>query len=217
VYLNELAQVGKSGLLGLGKRGNDGEHRIDDGLLVLVSALIAEHVGERGHEGAMLLLVLEAQSLNGVHHDDLELVRDVVDKVGDLLHQAVDSGLGASLEQGGNGQRGDGAVHVADEVLHVGVAHRDGERMGRRHLVERAHCSEPEAGLGRAEEHLQHSHSRRELLGRHGPQAADAPGSLVDHHLALVSQTALEIVVETAALPAKRGKEVQSIVGERMK
>lgn len=48
---------------------------------------------------------------------DLELVRDLRDKGGDLLHEPVHAALAARLQQRGDGQRGDAAVGVGDEVL----------------------------------------------------------------------------------------------------
>lgn len=53
---------------------------------------------------------------------DLELVRDLGHKRGDLLHESVHAALTAGLEQCGDGQRGDAAVRVGDQVLQVQVA-----------------------------------------------------------------------------------------------
>ena len=53
---------------------------------------------------------------------DLELIRDLRNKRRDLLHESVHAALAARLEQGGDGQCGDAAVGVCDQVLQVQVA-----------------------------------------------------------------------------------------------
>lgn len=53
---------------------------------------------------------------------DLELVRDFRDKRGDLLHEPVHAALTARLQQSGDGQCGNAAVRVCDQVLQVQVA-----------------------------------------------------------------------------------------------
>lgn len=57
---------------------------------------------------------------------DLELVRDLGDKRGDLFHESVHAALTAGLEQSGDGQCGDAAVRVGDQVLQVQVARGHG-------------------------------------------------------------------------------------------
>lgn len=65
---------------------------------------------------------------------DLELVRDLRYKGGDLLHESVHTALTTRLQQRGDGQRGDAAVRVGDEVLQVQVAGCHGRGVLHRHL-----------------------------------------------------------------------------------
>ena len=55
----------------------------------------------------MLLGKLGAKGANGLHHNNLELVRDLGDEAGYLLHEPVNARFGAGLEQGRDGQGGD--------------------------------------------------------------------------------------------------------------
>ncbi len=50
---------------------------------------------------------LQAQSLDRLHHDHLELVRNLAHERGDLLHQPVHGRLGSGLQQRRDGQGGD--------------------------------------------------------------------------------------------------------------
>lgn len=91
----------------------------------------------------------------------LELVRDLRDEGGDLLHEPVHAALAARLQQRGDGQRGDAAVGVGDEVLQVQVARRHGRGMLHGHLrgedgrISRLPVADfPVAGLTRALVHL---------------------------------------------------------------
>lgn len=72
---------------------------------------------------------------------DLELVRDLRDERGDLLHESVHAALTAGLEQSGDGQRGDAAVRVSDQVLQVQVACGHSRWMLHGHLVDRKEMS----------------------------------------------------------------------------
>ena len=65
-------------------------------------------------------------------------------------------------------------------------------------LVERLGGGEAQRGLGRAAEELQHGHSGRQLLGRRVLHADDGVRRLVDDHLALVAQTALDELEQRA-------------------
>ena len=56
----------------------------------------------------MLLRELGAEGADGLHHHDLELVGDLGDEAGDLLHETVHAGLGPGLEQGRDGEGRDG-------------------------------------------------------------------------------------------------------------
>lgn len=67
---------------------------------------------------------------------DLKLVRDLRDKRGDLFHESVHAALAAGLEQSGDGQRGDAAVGVGDQVFQVQVAGSHGGWMLHGHLVD---------------------------------------------------------------------------------
>lgn len=53
---------------------------------------------------------------------DLELIWDLGHERRDLLHESVHAALAARLEQSGDGQRGNAAVRVGDQVLQVQVA-----------------------------------------------------------------------------------------------
>ena len=77
-----------------------------------------------------------AQRADALHDDNLELVGDLGHEAGDLLHQAVHRALIASLEQRGDGQRGNAAVHVGDQVLKVKVTGGDGGWVFDGHLGE---------------------------------------------------------------------------------
>mmetsp|Transcript_6058 Transcript_6058/g.24078 ORF Transcript_6058/g.24078 Transcript_6058/m.24078 type:complete len:485 (-) Transcript_6058:662-2116(-) len=155
----------------------------------------------------MLLRELQTQFPHGLDDHDLELVLDVAHEVGDLLEQPVDARLVARLEQRGDGERGDGAVLVRDERLHVDVAVGDGERVRHGDAVERAHSREAQYGLGAAQEELQHGHRGRELARGDVAHVDDRARRLEDDHLALVAQAALEEVEERAvgAVGGRRG------------
>ncbi len=58
-------------------------------------------------------------------------------------------------------------------------------------LVERPDGGEAQRRFGGAAEELQHRHGGRQLLGRRVLHVDDGVRSLVDDHLALVTQTAL--------------------------
>lgn len=64
----------------------------------------------------------------------LKFIRDLRHKRGDLLHEAVHAALAASLQQGGNGQGGDAAVGVGDQVLQVEIARGHGRWVLHGHL-----------------------------------------------------------------------------------
>lgn len=68
---------------------------------------------------------------------DLELVRDFWDEWGNLLHEPVHAALTARLQQSGDGQCGDAAVRVRDQVLQVQVACSHSWWMLHGHLVDR--------------------------------------------------------------------------------
>ena len=82
----------------------------------------------------MLAGELGTQRADGLHDDNLELIRDLRHKAGDLLHEAVNTAFVASLEKGGDGQRGDAAVHICYEILKVKVASSHCSRMLDGHL-----------------------------------------------------------------------------------
>ncbi len=60
----------------------------------------------------MLLGELGAEGADGLHHHDLELVRDLRDEAGDLLHESIHAGLGPRLQEGRDCQRGDRSVGI---------------------------------------------------------------------------------------------------------
>ena len=47
----------------------------------------------------MLTRELGAHTLNGLHHDGLELIRDLRYEAGDLLHKMLHTGLTTSLDE----------------------------------------------------------------------------------------------------------------------
>ena len=133
-HLNELAEVSKPRLLCLWDLPDEDEDRVNDGLLELEAAVLPQHVAEEVHEGAVLLGELQAQGADGLHHHDLELVGDVRHEGGHLLEQALHAALRACLQQRGDGQRGDAAILVRDEGLHVQVAVHHRSWVGLSHL-----------------------------------------------------------------------------------
>ena len=70
-----------------------------------------------------------------LHDDDLELVGNFWHEGGDLLHESVDGGLISGFEQRGDGQSGDGPVHVRDQVLQIQIASRHRRRMTHGNLM----------------------------------------------------------------------------------
>jgi len=69
----------------------------------------------------------------------LELIRDLRDEGGDLFHEAVHAALTAGLEQSGDGQRGDAAVRICNQVLQIQVARSHSWWMLHGHLMETKH------------------------------------------------------------------------------
>ena len=47
----------------------------------------------------MLARELGTHTLNGLHHDGLELIRDLRHEAGDLLHKTLHTGLTTSLDE----------------------------------------------------------------------------------------------------------------------
>ena len=82
-----------------------------------------EHSREKVEKDAVLLGELGAEGADGLHHHNLELVGDLGDEAGDLLHEPVHARLRASLQQGGDGQGGDGPVRICYQnyVNYVGT------------------------------------------------------------------------------------------------
>ena len=180
---DELAQVRQTGLFGVGIVLDDGDDRVGDRGLVLEAALVAQHRRQEAHQDAVLARELEAERANGLDHHHLELVRDLRDEGGDLLHQPVDRRLAARLQQRRDGQRGDRAVRVRDQVLQVHVAGRHGRRVRHGHLVQRPHGRETQHRFQRRAVQLQHRHGRRQFARpRRPPQVHDGVRRLV-HHL----------------------------------
>ncbi len=60
----------------------------------------------------MLLRELGAEGADGLYHHNLELVRDLRDKAGNLFHQPVNARFGPGLQKGGDGKGGDGPVRI---------------------------------------------------------------------------------------------------------
>ena len=105
---------------------DDGRH---DGLLVIKASLLPQHGGQECHQHVMLAWELDTDTLYGLHHDGLELVRDLRHEGGDLFHESLHTPLAPRLEQSGDGQGGNAAVVVRDEVLQVHIAGGDGIRV----------------------------------------------------------------------------------------
>eukprot|EP00958_Prasinococcus_capsulatus_P009770 scaffold950_cov340-Prasinococcus_capsulatus_cf.AAC.3 len=172
-------QVRQARLLGVWDLADEDEDGFHYSLLVLKAALLAQDVGQK------------AERPDGLHHDDLELVRDIAHEVADLLEEAVHARLAARLEQG------------------VG----DSQRVRHGHLVESAHRREAEHRLGGGQEELQHSDRRIELARGDIGHVCDGPRRLKDHHLGLVPQAALEEVVEGPLLVTLRRARVGDDLG----
>ena len=60
--------------------------------------LVSEHGGQEVHHDGVLAGELHAQGADGLHHHDLELVRDLRHERADLLHQPVHRALTARLQ-----------------------------------------------------------------------------------------------------------------------
>ncbi len=120
-------EMGQCVLLGVGHELDQVEHALHDGALELVAALVAQDAAEELEHAGLLAGELEAERPDGLDDGDLELVGDLRHEAGDLLHQAVDAGLVAGLQERRDGEGGDGAVAVGDEKFDVGVADADGQ------------------------------------------------------------------------------------------
>ena len=192
--LYELAQVGQSVLLRLGVLLDHGDDGVGNAGLVVQAALVSQHARQEVEKDPVLLGELLAETADGLNHHDLELVRDLRDEGGNLLHQPVHAALGSGLEEGGDGQGGDGPVAVRDEVLQVQVAGCHCGRVGHGHLVEGSHGSKPQGWFRRGAEQLEDRHSWGQLFRGCLLHVDDGVSRLVDHHLRLVSQTRLDKV-----------------------
>ncbi len=73
---------------------------------------LPEHAGEEVQEDAVLLGELGAEGADGLHHHDLELVRDLRDEAGDLLHEPVHARLRPRLQEGRDRQCRDRPVGI---------------------------------------------------------------------------------------------------------
>jgi hypothetical protein len=200
--LDELGELRQAGLLGLGHVADQRQHRVHDGALVLEPPVLAQHARQEGQQRAVLGGELDAQRAHRLHHHHLELVGQLRHEAADLLEQPLHRRLVARLEQGGDGQGGDGAVGVGDERLHVDVAPRHRQRVRHGHRVEGAHRGEAQHGLGGAQEELEDGHRGGELAGGDVAHAADGARRLEDDQLRLVAQARLQEVVVRARLGA---------------
>ena len=72
-----------------------------------------------------------------------------------MLHEAVDGRLVTRLEERRDGERGDAAVVVVDELLHVEVACLHGGGVRLRELSEGSNRSKLKGRLGSGEEQLE--------------------------------------------------------------
>lgn len=70
---------------------------LDDGTLVLVTALVAQHARQERQHQSLFCGKLETQGTDGIDYNDFELVADVGHKQGDLLHQTVYGGFSTGL------------------------------------------------------------------------------------------------------------------------
>eukprot|EP00160_Parvularia_atlantis_P016157 Unigene4981_Nuclearia_a/m.15262 Unigene4981_Nuclearia_a/g.15262 ORF Unigene4981_Nuclearia_a/g.15262 Unigene4981_Nuclearia_a/m.15262 type:complete len:497 (-) Unigene4981_Nuclearia_a:1004-2494(-) len=102
--LDVLAQLHDRRLLRVRQLGDERHERVDNCALELEATLLAQVAGQEREDHVLLARELDAQRADGLDHDDLELVCDLGHEALDLLHQAVDRGLAARLEQGGDGQ-----------------------------------------------------------------------------------------------------------------
>jgi hypothetical protein len=72
-----------------------------------ISGNLPQHAREEVKQDAVLLGELGAEGADGLHHHDLELVRDLRDEAGDLLHQTIHARLRPRLQEGRDRQRRD--------------------------------------------------------------------------------------------------------------
>jgi hypothetical protein len=109
-----------------------------------------------------------------------------------LLHQAIDTRLVASLEQGGNGKGRNGSVGVCDESLNVGVALTNGVGLERSKVVEDADGGKLCNGARGGQEELEDVDGLEDLLIGHIGHVADGLGSFNVDQLALITQPSFE-------------------------
>mmetsp|Transcript_1510 Transcript_1510/g.2260 ORF Transcript_1510/g.2260 Transcript_1510/m.2260 type:complete len:286 (+) Transcript_1510:1602-2459(+) len=186
----------ESTVAALGQLLHNVDNGVHDGFLVRRASLVPQRKGEEGEQERVLARILDAERLDSLHNDNLELVRDVAHEGGDLLHEPLDAGFVSCLQQRCDGQGGDRAVAIHDQTLHVVVAldYFLGSTHG--HFVEASHSREAKGRLNTRQKHVQHRDGRAQLRVWHDAlQLTNSPGGLVNHELALVTHAGVEVVV----------------------
>lgn len=133
---DELAEVCESLLLGFRHELDQIEDALHNTTLEVVSTLVAQDPRQESKHASLFRRELQAKCADGLHNRDLELVGDVGHEGADLLHESVDAGLVASLEEGSDGESGNRTVGVGDEAFNVRVALADSIGLERGELVQ---------------------------------------------------------------------------------
>mmetsp|Transcript_19502 Transcript_19502/g.55769 ORF Transcript_19502/g.55769 Transcript_19502/m.55769 type:complete len:338 (+) Transcript_19502:1117-2130(+) len=196
--LDELAEVEEPGFFRVRDAVNELQDGVYHNLFEIKAAFVAQDGAEKVEQDTLLGRELDAERADSADNNNFELVCNIRDEAGDLLHELFDGVLRAGLEKGRDRQGRDTLVRVSDEGLHVLVGTGDHVRVLHSDLVEGPHCREPEARLGRAEEELQDSDSRHDILRGDLRKPAHRSRRLQDDHLALVVKARLEELVRSA-------------------
>eukprot|EP00978_Attheya_sp_CCMP212_P013598 scaffold34139_cov45-Attheya_sp.AAC.1 len=139
--------------------------------------------------------VCDTELLDTPDDRDFVLVSNVREECRDLLQEAVDGIFRSCLEEGGNGESSDGSVGIRNEGLEFFVALGYETGMGNGHEGEGANGSKSHSRLGGRKEELQDGNGRIQVLWLGLGNTANGLGSLVDHHLGLVSERCLEELI----------------------
>lgn len=190
--LDELAEMGKRVLLGVGNKLDEIKHALYHGTLELVAAFIAQDPAEELQHARLFAGELEAKGPNCLNNGDLELVRDFRHEARDLLHQTIHTGFVASLEQRCDGESGDGAVAVGNEEFNVRVANANRLGLERSEVVKDTESGKLGDGTRRREEELEDVDCLGNLGVRNIPHVADSLGRLEVYHFALMPQPAIQ-------------------------
>ena len=114
--LDELAEMSETGFFRLWIVFDDGDDRVHNRLLVLVTSLFAQHVRQKRHQHRVFTRKLLTQrseerhsterretreevSLDRIDHHGFELIGDLREERRDLFHQSIDTGFIPRLKE----------------------------------------------------------------------------------------------------------------------